>query len=66
MKMIVIVIHVNIIHLLVANEQLAGRLLSIHNIRFLIKLTEDLREAIKNDNILEYKEKFLNEYGRNK
>ena len=53
-------------HLLVANEQLAGRLLSIHNIRFLIKLTEDLREAIKNDNILEYKEKFLNEYGRNK
>ena len=49
-------------HLLVANEQLAGRLLSIHNIRFLIKLTEDLREAIKNDNILEYKEKFLNEY----
>ena len=49
-------------HLLVANEQLAGRLLSIHNIRFLIRLTEDLREAIKNDNILEYKEKFLNEY----
>ena len=53
-------------HLLVANEQLAGRLLSIHNIRFLIKLTEDLREAIKNDNILEYKEKFLNEYEGNK
>lgn len=49
-------------HLLVANEQLAGRLLSIHNIRFLIKLTEDLREAIKNDNILEYKEQFLKEY----
>ena len=49
-------------HLLVANEQLAGRLLSIHNIRFLIRLTEDLREAIKNDNILEYKEQFLKEY----
>ena len=53
-------------HLLVANEQLAGRLLSIHNIRFLIRLTEDLREAIKNDNILEYKEKFLSRYEKNK
>ena len=53
-------------HLLVANEQLAGRLLSIHNIRFLIKLTEDLREAIKNDNILEYREEFLNRYEKNK
>ena len=41
---------------------LGGRLLSIHNIRFLIKLTEELREAIKNDNLLEYKEKFVKEY----
>lgn len=53
-------------HLLVANEQLASRLLSIHNIRFLIRLTEDLREAIKNDNILEYKEEFLSRYEKNK
>ncbi len=53
-------------HLLVANEQLAGRLLSIHNIRFLIRLTEDLREVIKNDNILEYREEFLNRYEKNK
>jgi queuine tRNA-ribosyltransferase len=49
-------------HLLVANEQLAGRLLSIHNIRFLIKLTEDLRDAIDNDNILEFKEDFISKY----
>ena len=53
-------------HLLVANEQLAGRLLSIHNIRFLIRLTEDLREVIKNDNILEYREEFLKRYEKNK
>lgn len=53
-------------HLLVANEQLAGRLLSIHNIRFLIRLTENLREVIKNDNILEYREEFLNRYEKNK
>lgn len=49
-------------HLIVSNETLGGRLLSIHNIRFLIKLTEDLREAIKNDNILEYRENFLKNY----
>jgi queuine tRNA-ribosyltransferase len=49
-------------HLLVANESLAGRLLSIHNIRFLIKLTEDAREAIKNDRYKEFKENFLKDY----
>ena len=51
-------------HLITTNESLGGRLLSIHNIRFLIKLTEELREAIKNDNILEYKEKFIYEYNK--
>ena len=49
-------------HLIVANESFGQRLLSIHNIRFLIKLTEDLREAIKNDNILEYREQFIKDY----
>lgn len=49
-------------HLIVCNETLGGRLLSIHNIRFLIKLTEDLRNSIKNDNLLEFKEEFLNNY----
>ena len=49
-------------HTIVASESFGQRLLSIHNIRFLIKLTEDLREAIKNDNILEYKEDFIKKY----
>ena len=49
-------------HLLVANEELAGRLLSIHNLRFLIRLTEEAREAIKNDKYKEFKENFLKEY----
>ena len=53
-------------HLLTCNETNAGRLLSIHNIRFLIKLTEDLREAIKNDNLLEFKESFLSQYKSSK
>lgn len=49
-------------HLITTGETLGGRLLSIHNIRFLIKLTEELREAIKNDNILEYRKEFLTKY----
>ena len=52
-------------HLIVSNESLGGRLLSIHNIRFLIKLTEEIREAIKNDNLLEYKNEFINKYTKN-
>lgn len=50
-------------HLFVAGEGLGGRLLSIHNIRYLIKLTEDLREAIKEDKLLEFRSKFIDEYG---
>lgn len=50
-------------HLLSANEVFGQRLLSIHNIHFLIKLVDDAREAIKRDEFLEFKEKFYAEYG---
>ncbi len=53
-------------HLITANETFGARLLSIHNIRYLIKLTEDLRECIKNDNILEYRDEFIKNYYGNK
>ena len=55
-------------HLITCNESLGGRLLSIHNIRFLIKLTEDIREAIKNDDLINYKNNFIERYqnGTNK
>lgn len=53
-------------HLITTKETLGGRLLSIHNIRFLIKLTEDLREAIKNDTILDYKKEFIARYEKKK
>ena len=49
-------------HLIVANETLGARLLSIHNIRYLIKLTEDMREAIKEDRMLEFREQFIKDY----
>lgn len=49
-------------HLVIAQETFGARLLSIHNIRFLIKLTEEIRESIKNDTFIDYKDKFLNKY----
>jgi len=49
-------------HLIVANETFGQRLLSIHNLRFLIKITENIRTSIKNDNFKEYKKEFLTRY----
>ena len=49
-------------HLINAEETFGARLLSIHNIRFLIHLTEEIREAIKSDTLLEYKEEFIKNY----
>ena len=49
-------------HLLIAGEQLSGRLLSIHNIRFLIKLTEDIRTSIDENRFDEFKEEFIKNY----
>ena len=49
-------------HLVNVDEVLGGRLLSIHNIRFLIRLAEELREAIKEDRILEYRDEFYKNY----
>ncbi len=49
-------------HLITSGEVNGGRLLSIHNIRFLIRLTEEIRESIKNDRFEEYKEEFINAY----
>ena len=49
-------------HLIKCEETLGQRLLSIHNIRYLIRLTEELRKAIKNDNILEYRYNFIKRY----
>ena len=51
-------------HLLMCDEMLAGTLLSIHNIRFLIKLTEDIREEIKKGTLLEFRDEFINNYGK--
>ena len=49
-------------HLIVSQETLGARLLSIHNIRYLIRLTEEIRNAIKNDRLLEYRTEFIKNY----
>jgi len=49
-------------HLITTDELLGGRLLSIHNTRFLTRLTEDLRSAIKEDRLLQYRKDFLEKY----
>lgn len=49
-------------HLFSVDEVLGQRLLSIHNIRFLTKLTEEIRDAINNNNFEEYKKGFIEKY----
>ena len=50
-------------HLVKANEILGIRLLSIHNLRFLTKLMERVREEIEKDNLGTFKEEFYKRYG---
>lgn len=50
-------------HLFKANEMLGHRLLSIHNIRYLVKLTENAREAIKEDRFMDFKKEVYDKYG---
>ena len=49
-------------HLYVCDEVNAKRLLSYHNLRFLIKLCEDIRQAIKEDRYLEFKNELIKKY----
>ena len=49
-------------HLFRADEGLGNRLMSIHNLRFLLKLMEDIRQAIKEDRFLQFKKETLEKY----
>jgi len=46
-------------HLFRCNEGFGTRLMSIHNLRFLLKFTEEIRQAIKEDRFLEFKQEML-------
>ena len=49
-------------HLIVCNEMLGGRLLSIHNIRFLIREVENIRKTITDETFDSYMEEFIKRY----
>lgn len=49
-------------HLFKAEEILGQRLVTYHNLYFLKKLMKDIREAIKADRLLDFKDEFFNKY----
>ncbi|MBE5746036.1 MAG: tRNA guanosine(34) transglycosylase Tgt [Clostridiales bacterium] len=49
-------------HLINADEILGAKLLSLHNIRFLTKLTEDIKKAILEDRLLDFRDEFYKKY----
>ncbi|WP_025730717.1 tRNA guanosine(34) transglycosylase Tgt [Atopobacter phocae] len=52
-------------HLIKADETFGLRLTSIHNVHFLLNLMKQVREAIKADRLLDFKEEFFESYGLN-
>lgn len=49
-------------HLLKAGEITGGRLASIHNLRFLLRLMEQIRDAIAQDSFLDFRKAFYSKY----
>ncbi|HIW46871.1 MAG TPA: queuine tRNA-ribosyltransferase family protein, partial [Candidatus Yaniella excrementigallinarum] len=49
-------------HLIKADEILSGTLLSIHNLRFTIRLVDTIRQAITDGDFYQYKEHMLGRY----
>ncbi|MBQ7892091.1 MAG: tRNA guanosine(34) transglycosylase Tgt [Erysipelotrichaceae bacterium] len=52
-------------HLYRCNEGLGMRLMSIHNLRYLIRLTEQIREAIEQDRFGDFKDEFFKKMNLN-
>lgn len=52
-------------HLFKANEILGLRLLTNHNLHFLLNLMEEVRQAIREDRLLDYRKDFFEKYGYN-
>ena len=53
-------------HLLKADEMFGLRLCSWHNIHFLLKVMEEVREAIAQDRLLDYRNQFFEDFGYKK
>ena len=52
-------------HLFRCNEGLGSRLMSIHNLRFLLSLTEQARKAIREDRFGDFKAELFKKYNLN-
>jgi len=50
-------------HLLKADETFGIRLTTYHNLHFLVNLMKNVREAIMNDCLLDYRDQFFEQYG---
>lgn len=50
-------------HLVNVNEILGARLLTIHNLHFLLQTMKNIRQAILDDRFLEYKREFYEKFG---
>ena len=50
-------------HLIKTNEILGARLITTHNFHFLLKLMENIRQAIREDRLLDFREEFFTKYG---
>lgn len=53
-------------HLIHTNEIFGFRLCTYHNLHFLIKLMEQVRQAIRDDRLGDFREEFFEQYGFNK
>ena len=53
-------------HLLKAGEITGGRLATIHNLRYLLRLMERIRQAIEEDRFEEFRRDFFNKYDRSR
>lgn len=51
-------------HLLKAGEVLGLRLTTWHNIHFLVTLMKNVRQAIRDDRLLDFRDEFANKYGK--
>lgn len=50
-------------HLFKSGEMLGLRLATWHNLRFLLKLMENVREAIRNDCLMDFRNEFFSKFG---
>ncbi len=50
-------------HLIKAGEVLGIRLTTWHNLRFLLNLMKNVREAIKEDRLLDFRNEFFGKFG---